>query len=151
MTQISRRNPEQVPEAANDNASTTSLRLRPPLIFTPAPSIWRMILYIGTESEQAVGVDIDGQVMIGRADPVDDYTPELDLTAYGARDAGVSRRHAVLFVADDRVYLRDLGSTNGTRVNTRPLAPDHPCIVAAGDRIEFGNLQVVIQHIEPLT
>lgn len=33
------------------------------------------------------------------------------------RDLGVSRRHAVVEWIDDRLYIRDLSSTNGTFVN----------------------------------
>lgn len=34
----------------------------------------------------------------------------------GIRDQRVSRRHAEIYVVDDRVFLRDLGSKNGTFV-----------------------------------
>ncbi len=147
MVQTARLN--QGRQDADDNAPTASSRLRPPLTFTPAPPTWRIILYIGTEAGSAVGLDMREQVMVGRADLVDGYVPGLDLTDYGARDAGISRRHAVLFLTDGQLYLRDLGSINGTRVNAVRLEPNRPCKVQAGDRIEFGNLQMVVQRIEP--
>jgi len=149
MAQTARLNPEQTPQDTDDNALTALLRLRPPLTFTPAPPTWRVILYIGTEAGSAVALDVREQVMIGRADLVDGYVPGLDLTDYGARDAGVSRRHAALFITDGQLYLRDLGSINGTRINAVRLELNRPCNVQAGDRIEFGNLQVVVQRIEP--
>lgn len=49
--------------------------------------------------------------------------------------ASVSRRHAEIRCDDDRWIVRDLGSSNGTRVNDED-APER--VLAAGDRISFG-------------
>lgn len=152
MAQTSRLDPEQSRSDTNESAPTTPLRFRPPLTFSPAPAAWRIVLYIGyigSESTRAVELDISAQLMVGRADLEDGYLPGLDLTSYDARDAGVSRRHATLFATDGQVYLRDLNSTNGTRINGIRLEPDHPCKVQAGDRIEFGHLPVMVQSIQP--
>jgi hypothetical protein len=149
MVQMSRLNPEQAQRDANDIVPKPPQRLRPSQTFTPLPALWRVILYIGAESERAVGLEVNEQVMVGRADLVDSYMPGFDLTPYGARDAGVSRRHAVLSIADGQVHLRDLDSTNGTRLNGVRLESDRSCKVSVGDRIEFGSLQVIVQNIQP--
>lgn len=53
-------------------------------------------------------------------------------------DNSVSGQHAVLEVAGDVVRLRDLGSTNGTRVqNERALE----VLLSSGDTIHFGNVR----------
>jgi hypothetical protein len=52
----------------------------------------------------------------------------------------VSRHHAYFVVPPDRqkYLLVDLGSTNGTFVNTNRLKPNDPCELSAGDEILFG-------------
>jgi len=52
-------------------------------------------------------------------------------------DASVSHEHAVLELADGGFRIRDLGSTNGVRVNgSRVPAAD----LKHGDRLEIGSL-----------
>ncbi len=117
-------------------------RLRPPLTFGPAPTAWRLIFYLDTETNQSLGIEVKNQVAIGRGDPDEGYTPGIDLGPFGAHDAGVSRRHAVLFAADGHLYLRDTGSTNGTRINGYDLEANQTYRLREGDRIEFGHLNV---------
>ena len=62
-------------------------------------------------------------------------TEENDLCI---NDASVSTRHAEFALAGGRYVLRDLGSTNGTRVNGRPATEVE---LAPGDRIRFGNVE----------
>ncbi|MCW2598679.1 MAG: domain containing protein [Frankiales bacterium] len=57
-------------------------------------------------------------------------------------DTGVSRRHAELQVVDDLVQLRDLGSTNGTRVNGQPVSA---LTLTDGDRITVGASELVFR------
>lgn len=58
-------------------------------------------------------------------------------------DPTLSREHARLFVepAGDVIFLEDLGSTNGTRVNGRQLADGTPVPVRPGDTLEFGAIR----------
>jgi hypothetical protein len=116
--------------------------LRPPLTFGSIPAAWRLIFYIDTDSNQSLGVEVRNQVAIGRSDPDEHYLPGIDLGPFGAHDAGVSRRHAVLFAAEGSLYIRDIGSTNGTRINGYDLEPNQTYRLREGDRIEFGHLNV---------
>ena len=50
----------------------------------------------------------------------------------------VSRRHACIRVAGDRVTLEDLGSKNGTRAGDTPVTAAVP--LADGDRLRFGSV-----------
>ena len=59
-------------------------------------------------------------------------------------DSTLSREHARMYVEDDAMYLLDLGSTNGTRVNGQPLDAGTPVAVRAGDAIEFGAVKVAL-------
>ena len=53
-------------------------------------------------------------------------------------DPSVSRRHARVFLADGTVYLEDLGSQNGTRVNG--CAIQMPCALRSGDELAAGEV-----------
>ncbi|MDP1798484.1 MAG: FHA domain-containing protein [Planctomycetaceae bacterium] len=54
----------------------------------------------------------------------------------------VSRHHCVFIVDDYTVRLRDLGSTNGTRVNGELVRNER--VLADGDRITIGKLELEI-------
>lgn len=59
-------------------------------------------------------------------------------------DPSVSRRHAVVTVAADGVFLRDENSSNGTRVNGAPVAAGAETPVQAGARMEFGSVRLTL-------
>jgi predicted component of type VI protein secretion system len=50
----------------------------------------------------------------------------------------VSRRHCALSLRDGRVWVEDLGSRNGTRLNGQPLATPRP--LEDGDQLEVAHL-----------
>lgn len=59
----------------------------------------------------------------------------------------VSRRHAVIERRDGQIVLRDLSSTNGTRLNGAPIdGQPHP--LTAGDRLEIGPLVLLVEALE---
>jgi hypothetical protein len=92
-------------------------------------------------------------ILEGRAEYIlgregnDQVTPDVDLNAYGAREKGVSRVHAALRRDQKHLLLIDLGSTNGTRINGRPLAAHQAAKVANGDEIRLGKLLLTINFI----
>lgn len=74
--------------------------------------------------EQYVLSELEGS-LIGRS-------PEADLVL---RDDSVSRKHTRLFSANGALWLRDLGSRNGTRVNGTQVARYR---LSSGDRLTIG-------------
>ncbi len=74
-------------------------------------------------------VALDRPVIVGRAAGADVV---LD-------DPQVSRRHALLRLAEGECVVLDLGSANGTFVNGRRLSG--PARLRAGDRVSFGTIQ----------
>jgi Protein of unknown function (DUF3662)/FHA domain len=58
-------------------------------------------------------------------------------------DAGISRRHAELRPGAEGWEIEDLGSTNGVRVNGRPLVGAHT--LHPGDRLELGSTEAVFE------
>lgn len=53
----------------------------------------------------------------------------------------VSRFHCRLTATDERLEVEDLGSTNGTFVNGRPVAR---ATLAPGDRLRVGGIELVV-------
>ena len=58
-------------------------------------------------------------------------------------DSGASRRHAELSPRAEGWELRDLGSTNGVRVNGRAVHGLQP--LRQGDRVEIGSTEIVFE------
>ncbi len=84
------------------------------------------------------------QTIIGRYDAVNPRQPDLDLTAYGALEKGVSRIHASISRSEDTLMLTDMGSANGTHLNGQRLIPHQPRLLRDGDEIRLGKLIVHI-------
>ncbi len=68
------------------------------------------------------------QITIGR---VEDNTIQIE-------DASVSSHHAELTPESDGYHLRDLGSTNGTRVNDEEVTE---ATIHNGDKVRFGQIE----------
>lgn len=81
----------------------------------------------GTRSRGArVEIPPAGALLCGRSSQADLVLPET----------AVSRRHAMFFREEGRDWVRDAGSTNGTRVNGRPV--EAPVALVEGDTIQIG-------------
>ncbi len=93
----------------------------------------------------AAPVILEGQpeYVLGR-EGSEQLLPDLNLNPYGAREKGVSRVHAALRRDRSQLLLIDLGSTNGTRLNGRPLPAHQPARVENGDEIRLGKLMLRI-------
>lgn len=80
-----------------------------------------------------------GTTLIGRANARKGIDPEIDLSIDPA-DIGVSTQHAVIRVTDSGVTITDLGSTNGTSLNSSEdlLTKGVETPLQAGDRIHVG-------------
>jgi hypothetical protein len=82
------------------------------------------------------------ELYIGRADPVRDIHPDIDLVPYGGDVNGVSRLHARLVVKDAQIYIEDLNSTNFTFLNQQRLQPGQLYALKPGDEIRLGLLML---------
>ncbi len=84
-------------------------------------------------------------IILGRADPgAHTGSDMINLTHYGALDRGVSREHARLHLKDNRLYVTDLGSTNGTFLAGKRLLPNEPTLLRKGDELLLGRLAVQV-------
>lgn len=91
---------------------------------------------------EVIDFKVASAITLGRFGSVDDTNDIFDLTAYGAHDRGVSRRHCQLELKNGRIELTDLDSTNGTFVNGEKLQPNQPHILKKGEEIILGRLPI---------
>jgi serine/threonine-protein kinase len=84
----------------------------------------------------------DKENLVGRSAPYGDQVPDVDLSAHGGGQAGVSRIHARLITQEGQWYLEDLNSTNGTCLNGQQLTPGEHTALRDGDYVQFGRLGV---------
>jgi hypothetical protein len=107
---------------------------------------WRIELHGLTRDKGPIGLDIMGDVIMGRGATGDDL-PDLDLEPYGAFEQGVSRRHAMLRPSRNSLYLIDLNSTNGTWHNALRLGSGITRALAHNDSITLGRLTFTIKVV----
>jgi predicted component of type VI protein secretion system len=58
----------------------------------------------------------------------------------------VSRRHCELFESQGRVYVRDLGSTNGTFLNDEQVPASTKTVVLSGGIVRVGGLSFAVEY-----
>ena len=96
-------------------------------------------------SRREIEVNLARPVYLGRLDPNSDVFPDVDLTPDGGLKQGVSRRHARILNRDGAVVIEDLGSTNGTFVNDKHLAPYVRHLLNHGDQVRIGKLTIAVE------
>lgn len=89
------------------------------------------ILVHQSAPRQGQRLNFSRSVILGRGQQCDVVLPE----------ASVSRRHAQISVADERCFLVDLGSGNGTFLNGEPVV--EPTALLNGDEVRVGSAVLV--------
>jgi hypothetical protein len=110
------------------------------------PQLPRLIVTVGgsAESGSAAAAGRENEVALRRTVTVVGRGSDVDVQL---PDTGVSRRHGeVLLQPTGQHVYRDLGSTNGSRVNGRKV---HEATLQDGDRIEVGRSVLVYRHPSP--
>jgi hypothetical protein len=85
--------------------------------------------------------------LIGRSSTLQGIQPEIALDL----DDAVSRRHALLLRQPDGTFmLRDIGSSNGTKLNGIELQPMVDTPIKEGDEFTLGHwTRIVVKAIQP--
>jgi len=104
------------------------------------PGNVKLIVVAGKEPDIEYLLD-EARMVIGRRDPSQSHYPDIDL--YDQEDGGswtITRSHAVITFRDDKLFLTDLGSTNGTFINEPHLIKPHEeTQLKIGDVIAIGK------------
>jgi hypothetical protein len=93
---------------------------------------------------EEVTLNEDQIVTVGRIDLSTGFRPGIDLTPYDAQKRGVSREHIRLHLKEQRIYVTDLGSSNGTMLAGKRLTPQEPTLLRNGDELLLGGLAVKV-------
>ena len=96
------------------------------------------LLVLAPGGMRSVELHRDSATVVGRVATADVFIDH----------SSVSRTHASLTLRADRVWLKDLGSRNGTTVNGQKLV-DGEVEVRIGDQIAFGDVAAQLQHVRP--
>jgi pSer/pThr/pTyr-binding forkhead associated (FHA) protein len=89
-----------------------------------------------------ISLPADGELILGRIDLGLSFTPDVDLTSDIDGMQSISRRHAKIIAFRGRHLIEDLGSTNGTAVNGRPLNQGQRVPLQPGDNVALGLCEI---------
>jgi len=107
----------------------------------PGQPVWRIRLDLSHDPSIRMGMDVNGEVVLGRDDAIPGSVALFKDKGMDIELLGVSRRHAMLRPTDGKLYLVDLGSTNGTWLNGTQLGANVPYSLSTGDYLKFGRLE----------
>ncbi|HLG63161.1 MAG TPA: FHA domain-containing protein [Ktedonosporobacter sp.] len=105
---------------------------------TAAPTLQARLIVEADNQE----FDLSGKdnITMGREDAVSNIYPDVDLTAHGGEEGGVSRLHARIFVENGQYMLEDENSTNFTFLNRQRLAAKTPTPLNDNDEVRLGRV-----------
>jgi hypothetical protein len=110
-------------------------------------STWRITLTLADDPIKQKVVTIQDNAVLG-AYPPNDPRVQVSLEDWDARNRGVSRTHAAIRTGPTRLLLLDLGSTNGTFLNSVPVGRGWAHTLADGDLLTLGALSLWVHIIE---
>ncbi|MCC6146561.1 MAG: FHA domain-containing protein [Anaerolineaceae bacterium] len=122
----------------------TDMTVSPPDAPAVAAGIDAVISLYLVDSGQLLNLAGRTEFTLGRVAEGQPILPDVDLSPYEAFSLGVSRLHASLKLANERVIITDLGSSNGTRVNGQKIVPHLEYPLNHGDMIALGKLKIQI-------
>jgi hypothetical protein len=92
--------------------------------------------------DQPLVVPLAEEIILGRYDSSTGEAPDVDLNDYGAKEEGVSRRHAAIIAEEDALKVIDMGSANATFINGQKLIAHQARILRDGDELRLGRLVI---------
>ena len=119
--------------AAKSNAEVGKLRAR---------------LTLSDPPRESVLFQIKRDLTLG-ANPQEDGV-DVSLERWNGKSLGVSRRHLMLRPAGDKIFVIDLGSTNGTYVNGIQITRGWARPLPTGSLLTLGRLNLWF-HLEAIT
>ncbi len=121
---------------------------RPPIASERPAPVPKLVLEIEVDGIRMIH-SLSGPSVLGRRDVEAGADPDVDFDP----DDSVSRRHARVVPRDGHWLLRDLGSTNGTSCNGKPVQPGTDVLLRDRDELMLGESRVLVRSTgcEPLS
>jgi pSer/pThr/pTyr-binding forkhead associated (FHA) protein len=85
-------------------------------------------------------IGLRSPLTFGRSDA--ETKVDVDLTSFGGREKGISRQHMTLVQQGSRLFVKDMGSKNGTRINDDTLHAQMYYELLDGDKLRLGKLEI---------
>lgn len=136
-----------IPSLQDRERMVNARRLR--LVDTDLEAISPLILIFQNEEkpEQITLQPGAKRYLVGRSEDQNVHV-DVDLVPYNARQLGISRRHAVIYLKEGNWVVEDLESKNGTYLNSARLHPREAYPLNADDRLQFAHVTVNVQFEE---
>lgn len=99
-------------------------------------------IQISTRDEPFL-IQVETDLLLGR-DSQTGVPPLFDLTPYAGALLGISRQHTLISRTETGYAVKDLGSTNGTWLNSIRLTPHQFYDLANGDQLRMAQLTLYI-------
>lgn len=103
----------------------------------------KLVLHFPIETEPVI-IEVKDTITLGRLDLLAGIHPTIDLGAYNGSILGVSRFHAEITLVNNILHIKDMGSTNGTRINDKKIPPYRLVPFRSGDTLRFGHLHIIV-------
>ena len=92
--------------------------------------------------------ELAGDVVLGR-DKDENNPIDIDFGPFDADEFGISRQHAKLHARQDGLYISDLGSRNGTRVDGARCAMHESKWLLNGQQLSVASYRYHINYTHP--
>jgi pSer/pThr/pTyr-binding forkhead associated (FHA) protein len=126
----------------DDSAEAASPQIKPIDLGMPRP--WRIALRIMQLQIQLI-FNLEGSMVIGRAQPETSAYPDIDLGPFNAEELGVSRQHLTISLDGTRVVVVDNQSSNGTKLNGERLRPNEAYPIRLEDELTLGTMALKVE------
>ncbi len=94
-----------------------------------------------------IKVKIDEQIILGRSVVGSPDQPDIDLGPYGGEEYGVSRQHVSIFPQGDQLFVVDLESQNGSKIDGERLPPHTPSPLHHGVKLDLGRMPLKVNMV----
>ena len=134
---------ESVPAPTIEPPESAPLAEPAPAQQAPRPGTWRASSNVRPVLKFPWGdVEVAETLFVGRDAEMSPIGERLERDGFG----WVSGKHAEVYVEQGKLYVRDVGSKNGTFVNGTRLATQ-PVVLADGDQVSFSPHLVAVVRL----
>jgi DNA-binding response OmpR family regulator/pSer/pThr/pTyr-binding forkhead associated (FHA) protein len=106
-----------------------------------------VVIFVSGYNDNPLTISLRQPMTLGRQANSPNSKTHLDLSRFDAVDLGVSRVHASLSFANNKFYVEDNSSVNGTYLNGEPIKANTPTELSNADEIRLGQLRMYVYFL----